>query len=238
MPCRRADVLEQPLAHQRGRRASTAPPLIHVCRDADVEPADPIVVSIGSSTTSSTPSTERAICWAMRDEPLADLDRRELQRRHPVGEPASRRRVVVEALGVHQVLDRHAPADAAADVAGVGGEAGAAGQAHRVDRRARRRGSSGSGSAAVSRMQRATGATFSITWPVISAVAGVHRVAQPDLDGVEPAGRGELVHLALVGEARLHDAEAAHRPARQVVGAHRVAVDRWRSGTCTGPGCG
>ena len=48
---------------------STAPPLIHVCRDADVEPADPMVVSIGSSTTSSTPSTDRAICWASTTKP-------------------------------------------------------------------------------------------------------------------------------------------------------------------------
>ena len=56
-------------------------------------------------------------------------------------------------------------------------------------------------------------------------VAGLHGVAQADLDRVEPARRGQQVHLALVGEARLHDAEPAHRPARQVVGAHGVAVD-------------
>ena len=56
-------------------------------------------------------------------------------------------------------------------------------------------------------------------------VAGLHRVAQPDLDRVEAARRGQLVHLPLVGEARLHHAEAAHRAARQVVGAHRLAVD-------------
>ena len=63
-------------------------------------------------------------------------------------------------------------ADAAPDVADVGGEPGAAGQAHRVDAPAtsgrRRSASSGIGSAAVSRMQRATGATLSTTWPVIS----------------------------------------------------------------------
>ena len=37
--------------------ASTAPPLIQVWREADVDPAEPIAVSIGSSTTSSTPRT-------------------------------------------------------------------------------------------------------------------------------------------------------------------------------------
>ena len=56
-------------------------------------------------------------------------------------------------------------------------------------------------------------------------VAGDHGVAQADLDRVEPARLGQPVHLALVGEARLHDAEPAHRPARQVVAAHGVPVD-------------
>ena len=113
--------------------ASTAPPLIHVWRDADVEPAEPIVGVDRSSTTSSTPSID-----------AGDLRRRCVTKPWPTSavanfsvatpsaQPAPRRRVVVEALGVHQVLDRHAPADAAHDVAGVGGAAGAAGQAHRV----------------------------------------------------------------------------------------------------------
>ena len=39
-----------------------------------------------------------------------------------------------------------------------------------------------------------------------------------------PQGRGELVHLRLVGEARLHRAEAAHRAARRVVRPNRIAV--------------
>ena len=56
-------------------------------------------------------------------------------------------------------------------------------------------------------------------------VAGPHRVAQPDLDRVEPAGLGQPVHLALVGEAGLHDAEAPHRAAGQVIGAHGEALD-------------
>ena len=37
--------------------------------------------------------------------------------------------------------------------------------------------------------------------------------------------RGELVHLRLVREARLHGAEAAHRAARRVVGVDDVGVD-------------
>ena len=43
----------------------TAPPLIQVWRDALVEPAEPISVSMRSSTTSSTPRTLRAI-WPAR----------------------------------------------------------------------------------------------------------------------------------------------------------------------------
>ena len=164
-----------------------------------------------------------------RDEALPDLRRGELQRRHAVGQLAARRRVVVEALGVHEVLDRHAVADAAPHVADVGGQAGAAGQAHRVDVAGWSGDSpiatSGIGSAAVSRMQRATGRHALDDLPGDQAVAGLHGVAQAELDRVEPARRGEPVHLALVGEARLHDAEAAHRPARQVVGAHGDALD-------------
>ena len=56
-------------------------------------------------------------------------------------------------------------------------------------------------------------------------VARPHRVAQADLDRIEPARGGQPVHLRLVGEARLHDPEAPHRPARQVVRPHGVPVD-------------
>ena len=86
-------------------------------------------------------------------------------------------------------------------------------------------GMSGNGSAAVWRMHSATGATFSIDLTGDQRVAGLHRVEQSDLDRVEAARCGQLVHLSLVGEACLHDTEPAHRPARQVVGAHRIAVD-------------
>ena len=41
--------------------ASTAPPLIHVWRDADVDPAKPTVVSMRSTTTSSTPGRSLAV---------------------------------------------------------------------------------------------------------------------------------------------------------------------------------
>ena len=56
-------------------------------------------------------------------------------------------------------------------------------------------------------------------------IAGADRVADTDLDRVEPARLGQQVELRLVGEAGLHDTEPAHRPARQVVGADRPPLD-------------
>ena len=86
-------------------------------------------------------------------------------------------------------------------------------------------GSSGNGNASVSRRQRSTGATFSQHLPGDQPIAGADRVAHADLDRVEPARLGQQIELRLVGEARLDDAEAAHRPARQVVGADRPTLD-------------
>ena len=60
MPCASATASNSRSRTAR-QAASTAPPLIHVWRDAEVEPAEPTWVSIGSSTTSSTPSIVRAI---------------------------------------------------------------------------------------------------------------------------------------------------------------------------------
>ena len=48
---------------------STAPPLIQVWRLAEVDPADPICVSMVSRRTSSTPRTVRAICCASITNP-------------------------------------------------------------------------------------------------------------------------------------------------------------------------
>ena len=176
-----------------------------------------------SSTTSSTPRIDRAIWAAIVMKPCPTSEVANLSVDDAVGEPAPGGRVVVEALRVHEVLDRHTPADAAHDVAAVGRASGATRQGHEIGRggrtlgRHRQRG--GVTDALFDRrdvQHRLAGDQF---------VAGLHRVQQADLDRVEPAGVGELVHLRLVGEARLHHAEPAHRSARQVVRAHGVAVD-------------
>ena len=57
-------------------------------------------------------------------------------------------------------------------------------------------------------------------------VAGLERIQQPQLDRVDPERLGEPVHLRLTGEADLHRAEAAHRPARRVVGVDDRALDQ------------
>ena len=51
--------------------------------------------------------------------------------------------------------------------------------------------------------------------------AGLQRVLQPQLDWVQTERGRQLVHLRLIGEARLHRAEAAHRAAWGIVGEDR-----------------
>ena len=55
--------------------------------------------------------------------------------------------------------------------------------------------------------------------------AGVHGVAQAQLDRVHALLGGQPVHLGLVGEAGLDGAEPAHGLARRVVGGDDGAVD-------------
>ena len=57
-----AAVRAQPPRELPRQASSTAPPVIVVCRDADVDPAEPASVVGGSTTTSSTPSSVRTIC--------------------------------------------------------------------------------------------------------------------------------------------------------------------------------
>lgn len=41
----------------------TAPPVMYVWREAELDPASPMLVSAGWIVTRSTPSSVRAICW-------------------------------------------------------------------------------------------------------------------------------------------------------------------------------
>ena len=56
-------------------------------------------------------------------------------------------------------------------------------------------------------------------------IAGDHRVEQPNLHRIDVAGSSQFVHLALVREAGLHNAETSHCAARKVVGSDRISVD-------------
>ncbi len=62
--------------------------------------------------------------------------------------------------------------------------------------------------------------------PVGKRASRLERVQQPQLDRIDVERGGELVHLRLGGEARLHRAEAAHRAARRVVRVDGEAVDQ------------
>jgi hypothetical protein len=56
----------------------------------------------------------------------------------------------------------------------------------------------------------------------------VEGVAQTKLDRVHAEGRGETIHLALIGEAHLDGSEPPHGPRRGVVGSNRGGVDAYR----------
>ncbi len=183
-----------------------------------------MVVSIGSITTSSTPRTSARDLRCQHHKPLPDLRGRELQGCDSIGESASGSGIVVEPFGVHQVLDGDPPTDAAADVDRIGGQPRASGKVHRIaihttDRHVGQGQCGGRADAFGDRRDVLD------HLPGDQRVTRFHCVEQPDFDGIEPAGGSQLVHLTFVGEACLHDTEAAHRPARQVVGAHGVSVD-------------
>ena len=69
---------------------------------------------------------------------------------------------------------------------------------------------------------------FSRICPVVEQVADAHDVAPAHLPAVEPDLGGEQVEAALDGEARLVDAEAAHRAAGRIVGVGGDRLDRER----------
>ena len=100
------------------------------------------------------------------DEALADLDGGARDRGHAVLEPAARRRRVVEAARVHEVLDPDREPDTPPHAVAVCSAAGAAreGQLRRRSPAHRR----GRGASAQVRMTSATGAAPRSTCPVMS----------------------------------------------------------------------
>ncbi len=189
-------------------------------------------MSAGSSTTSSRPEHGAGDLLGEGDEALADLRAGGLHAHHAVVDAHPRRRVVVEALREQQVLPADRVPHAAPHVPGVGGATRAARAAHH--RRARP--SHGSGAARSSSSSSRTGATPEITWPVMLRSPVCSALRSRSSIGSRPSDGRQLVHLRLVAEARLHRAEAAHRPARRVVGAHREALDPRRGARCRGRG--
>ncbi len=85
---------------------------------------------------------------------------------------------------------------------------------------------SGTGIAAAARITSAIGQRSRQHLARRQGVARLERVQQPQLDRVDPERLGEAVHLRLGGEADLHRAEAAHRPAGRVVRVDDRALDQ------------
>lgn len=165
------------------------------------------------------------------DPALADLGHRRVHGGHRLAAdnlhtyPGGR--VVVEALGEADVLDADRVADAPDDALAVGGVGEAARQLSYVRRLARRQ----------PLLLRREGHRLDAAQEFGDRGRGVdrlsgreecalfHRVEAAELDPVHAHRVGELVHLGLVGEARLYRAEAAHRAAGRVVGVEGDAVD-------------
>lgn len=135
-------------------------------------------------------------------------------------------RVVVEALGEADVLDADRVADAPYDALAVRGVGQTAGQLPDV-------GALAGLPLALGRQRHLLDAAkqFGDRRRGVDRLPGrhdgplLHGVELPELDPVHAQLVGELVHLRLVGEARLDRAEAAHGAAGRVVAVERDGLD-------------
>ena len=156
------------------------------------------------------------------DETLTNFGGGELQRDDSIVDATAGRRVVVEALAVHEVLDADTPAHSAADVMTVGGASAAAGQVEDIGivpeiiRQWNCRGLPDALGHWRNTVDDLTGD---------EPIPGLHGVEQSDLHRIDSTSPSQFVHLALVGEAGLHHAETTHCSTRRVVGAQRPTVD-------------
>ena len=143
-------------------------------------------------------------------------------RRAVLGEDDASGTEVVEALRVADVLEADREADAATHSLAARRVPRAAGEPDRLARKLLRLGRLESRRATdhLARRQRARH-----DLPGRERASRLERVQEPQLDRVDVERGGELVHLRLGREARLHRAEAAHRTARRVVRVDGEAVD-------------
>ncbi len=135
----------------------------------------------------------------------------------------ARGRVVVEALGVADVLERDREPDAAAHALAVRGVGDPARQLALVGR-AVGLGWERERSHALEQLGHRRRLRQDL--PGRQAVAGRDRVADPQRHRIHPERIGEPVHLRLVSERDLDRSEPAHRSAGRVVGVDDVARER------------
>ena len=209
----------------RGTRHGPRPRPSTSCRDADAEPAEPTAAVVcGASDTSSVPSSVRATWRITPMTPCPTSAAAECTTALPSAPAAAHAggAEVVEALRVADVLEAEREADAAPDALAASSccprrRGAAAGRAAACS-------SSGSGIAAARRITSRDGqrAGHDLAGRAASR-PGSSAFRSRSSTGSMPELGGEQVHLRLVGEARLHGAEAAHRAARRVVRVHAVA---------------
>jgi hypothetical protein len=149
--------------------------------------------------------------------PVVD-GRRPDHRHRTVGRgPQRHRRLrrVVESLAVGDVLETDGVADSALQGLPAADVAGASRVGDRLASPSRLLGRQWGGPAALDHLPHRRRALEDLAGG--EHRAGADGVPQPQLERIEPELRGELVHRALVGEADLRRAEAAHRAAGRVV---------------------
>ena len=207
--------------------ASTAPPVIHVWREADVDPESPIEVSACWTTTCSTPSSGAHDLRHHGGEALPALRGGAVD----VGDggavedpqPDASRPEVVDAARVADRLHAERIADPAPDALAVGDVAEPAGKRPQVELAAIALGGQRQVAQVLEQLAQRRWSVNGLASREYGALD--ERVAQSQLQGVDAHCGSEPVDRRLDGVAGLHGAEAAHRTARGVVREHRIAVD-------------
>ena len=141
-------------------------------------------------------------------------------------QPHARGRVVVETLGVADVLEAGGVADAALHAFAVRGVGDSAGEGCQIKPLTLTLPPRGGGHIPHSAQQLCDGdwAVQLLTGDHLAA--GFHSVPDSQFDRIHPKGRRQFVHLRLVRVAVLHRAKATHRAAWRVVRVEDEAVDR------------
>ena len=225
--------LPAPRAPRGTRRAPRRPPSTSCATPRPSPPSRRSRSGTGASRTSSMPSSVRATCRITPVTPWPTSAAAQCTSAEPSGEdPHARGAVVVEALGVGDVLEADREADAAPHALAARRVAGAAGQAQRVARQLlrRRRLERGGRADRLGDRQRAGDLLAGR-----EHVARLQRVQQPQLDRVD-LERGRRA-CPSAPRRRTRSARRRSRASRRTAGcsSRRTSTRSARSASRTGP---